>query len=80
MNRHMGLSVTEDLSKKTREARLALRKFMREVKRKSPEKSCFMEADKLIVDGKMFVFCDEDNKVVEQRTAEKIANKNEKKR
>lgn len=72
--------MTEDLSKKTREARLELRKFMREVKRKNPEKNCFMEQDKLFVDGKIYVFSETENRVVEQRTAEKILNKNEKKR
>ena len=50
---------------------------MRELKRKSPEKNCFMEGDKLFVEGKMFVFNETDNRVVEQRVAEKIANKNQ---
>lgn len=75
--RHPGFSVTEDLSKKTREARLGLRKYMRELKRKSPEKNCFMEGDKLFVEGKIFVFNETDNKVVEQRTAERMAHKNQ---
>jgi len=78
LKRHPGFSVTEDLSKKTREARLGLRKYMRELKRKSPEKNCFMEGDKLFVEGKMFVFNETDNRVIEQRrVAEKIANKNQ---
>ena len=72
--------MTEDLSKKTREARLELRKFMREVKRKSPEKNCFMEQDKLFIDGKIFIFCQEKGQVLEQREAEKFINKNEKAR
>ena len=80
LHRHVGFSVTEDLSKKTREARLELRKFMREVKRKNPEKNCFMEQDKLFVDGKIYVFSETENRVVEQRIAEKIFNKNEKNR
>ena len=79
-SRQVGFSVTEDLSKKTREARLELRKFMREVKRKNPEKNCFMEQDKLFVDGKIYVFSETENRVVEQRIAEKILNKNEKNR
>ena len=53
---------------------------MREVKRKNPEKNCFMEQDKLFVDGKIYVFSETENRVVEQRIAEKILNKNEKKR
>ena len=79
-SRQVGFSVTEDLSKKTREARLELRKFMREVKRKNPEKNCFMEQDKLFVDGKIYVFSETENRVVEQRIAEKILNKNDKNR
>ena len=56
---------------------MGLRKYMREVKRRSPEKSCFMEGDKLFVEGKIFVFNEADNKVVEQRVAERLANKNQ---
>ena len=76
--RQSGFSVTEDLSKKTREARLELRKFMREMKRKNPEKNCFMEQDKLFVDGKIYVYSESEERVLEQRQAEKLQNKNEK--
>ena len=50
------ISVTEDLSKRTRESRQELRKFMRHVKRINPEKRCFLQYDKLFIDGKLFIF------------------------
>ena len=50
------ISVTEDLSKRTRESRQELRKFMRHVKRINPEKRCFLQYDKLYVDGKLFIY------------------------
>ena len=50
------IHVTEDLSKRTREARAELRKFMRQVKRQNPERSCFLEYDKLYVDHRPFVW------------------------
>ena len=50
------ISVTEDLSKKTREARQELRKFMRHVKKTNPEKRCHLQYDKLFIDGKIFLY------------------------
>ena len=73
--RNLGFSVTEDLSKKAREARLELRKYMREVKRKNPEKNCFIEQDKLFVDGSIFTFCQSSGGVVELRNQQKSWNK-----
>ena len=66
--------MTEDLSKKEREVRLELRKFMREVKRKNPEKNCFIEQDKLFVDGRIFLFCETSGRVLEQRMKEMTLN------
>ena len=63
--RNLGFTVTEDLSKKAREARLELRKYMREVKRKNPEKNCFIEQDKLFVDGSIYTLCQSSGGVVE---------------
>ena len=37
------ISITEDLSKRTRIARQELRKFMRHVKRVNPEKRCCLQ-------------------------------------
>ena len=79
------INVSEDLSKRTREARYLidgrycrkcdmfrkyqfnfslfnyyyrqeLRRFMRQVKRQNPEKTCFLEYDKLYVDHKPYVW------------------------
>ena len=50
------VSVTEDLSQKTREARQELKRFVREVRKINPEKRCFVKYDKLFIDGKMFVY------------------------
>ena len=50
------ISVTEDFSKKTREVRQELRKFMRHVKRTNPEKRCHLQYDKLFIDGKIFLY------------------------
>ena len=49
-------SVTEDFSRKTRESRQELRKFMRHVKKSAPEKRCFLQYDKLFIDGKVFFY------------------------
>ena len=75
--RNLGFTVTEDLSKKAREARLELRKYMREVKRKNPEKNCFIEQDKLYVDGSIFSFCQSSGIVVEQQKSKRLKNLND---
>ena len=48
--------MTEDFSRKTRESRQELRKFMRHVKKSAPEKRCFLQYDKLFIDGKVFFY------------------------
>ena len=79
LKKYSGFSITEDLSKKTREARQQLRKFMREMKRNSPEKNCFMEQDKLFVDGRVFLYNEAEGKVVEQQKVRKRSfNRNDK--
>ena len=50
------ISVTEDFSRKTRESRQELRKFMRHVKKTNPEKRCHLQYDKLYIDGKIFLY------------------------
>jgi hypothetical protein len=42
------------------------RKFMRHVKRQNPEKRCLIQYDKLLIDGKMFVYNDFKGMVEEQ--------------
>ena len=61
-----GISITEDVSKKVREAQKELKKFLRVVKRNSPDKYCFLQYDKLYIDGKIFVYDEEKEEVVEQ--------------
>ena len=60
------MTVTEDLSKRTRESRQELRKFMREIKKRNPERYCVLEYDKLFVDHKVYVW----NEVVGQVSKE----------
>ena len=62
------MSVSEDYSKKTRTARNELRKFGRTVRRDNPEKSIKLLEDKLVVDGKMYVFSEEEGAVKQLRT------------
>ena len=52
----LSIVVTEEMTRRTKEARLELRRYMREVKKYSPEKNCQLEYDKLRVDGKTFIF------------------------
>ena len=40
------IHVEEDLSKKSRENRTELRKFMRQIRKANPEKHCFLQYDK----------------------------------
>ena len=61
-----GITITEDISKKVREARQELKKFLRVVKRNSPDKYCFLQYDKLFVGGKVFVYDETEGKVMEQ--------------
>ena len=60
------ISVTEDLSKRTRIARQELRKFMRHVKRVNPEKRTQLQYDKLYIDGKLFAYSESSGKVEQQ--------------
>ena len=66
LGNRVSVSITEEFSKKTREARTELRKFVRQVKKNSPEKRCSLVYDKLFVDGKSFVFSEEEGRVMEQ--------------
>ena len=50
------MSIVEEISRKTRDARQELRKYMREVRKHSPEKKCKLGYDKLEVDSKIFVY------------------------
>ena len=52
----LSVVVTEEVTRRTKEARLELRRYMRELKKYSPEKKCKLEYDTLRVDGKTFIF------------------------
>ena len=67
--RNSVISVTEDFSKKTREARQELRKFLRVVKKRNPERRCFLQYDKLYIDGKLFLYSELTGQVEEQSGA-----------
>ena len=60
------ISVTEDFSRKTRESRQELRKFMRHVKKTNPEKRCHLQYDKLYIDGKLYAYSEASGKVEPQ--------------
>ena len=60
------ISVTEDLSKRTRVARQELRKFMRHVKKVNPEKRVCLQYDKLYIDGKLYAYSESSGKVEQQ--------------
>ena len=60
------ISVTEDLSKRTRVARQELRKFMRHVKKVNPEKRVCLQYDKLYIDGKLYAYSESSGKGEQQ--------------
>ena len=60
-----GLSVTEDMSRRVREARTELRKFMRELKKTNPAATCHIQYDKLFVNHRCYVWSESQAKVVE---------------
>ena len=58
LSKNSNIHISEDLSKRTRETRAELRKFMRKVKKSNPDATCFMQSDKLYVNNKIYVFND----------------------
>ena len=60
-----GLSVTEDMSRRVREARTELRKFMRELKKTNPAATCHVQYDKLFVNHRCYVWSESQARVVE---------------
>ena len=65
VQRRSVISVTEDFSKKTRESRQELRKMMRQVKKNNPERRCFLQYDKLFIDGRIFMYSEVSGEVKE---------------
>ena len=60
-----GLSVTEDMSRRVREARTELRKFMRDLKKSNPAATCHVQYDKLFVNHRCYVWSESQARVVE---------------
>ena len=56
--------VTEDMSKKTREARYELQKHLVKLARSRPSKKAQIRYDKLYVDGMVFIYSEEEQRVV----------------
>ena len=56
--KNTNIHISEDLSKRTRESRAELRRFMRKIKKSNPDATCFMQHDKLYVNNKIYVFND----------------------
>ena len=52
----LSVTIVEEFSRKSRDARQELRRYMREVRKNSPEKLCRIHYDKLLVDDKVFIF------------------------
>ena len=63
------VTVSEDYSKKTRTARNELRRFGRTIRRDNPERNIKLMEDKLMVDGKMYVYNEEEGGVRQFRTS-----------
>ena len=63
------MTVSEDYSRKMRMARSNLTNFGRKVRRANPEKKVQLIEDKLMVDGKMFVYSEERGEVREHKTS-----------
>ena len=58
LSKNSNIHISEDISKRTRETRAELRKFMRKIKKSNPDATCFMQYDKLYVNNKIYVFND----------------------
>jgi len=59
------VQVTEDMSRRVRESRCHLRKFMKDLKSKSPGLIFSLQYDRLYVEHKCFVWSDVQRKVVQ---------------
>ena len=66
------IHITEDMSKKTREARQELRKFMVKVRKSNPEKKCFIQYDKLFINGRVFIYNQEEGRVLPQDGGDRL--------
>ena len=55
---HDSVLVTEDVSKKTRQAQLQLRRFLTAIRKDNPDRAlkAFLHYDRLYIDGDIFVY------------------------
>ena len=67
--RGSSIHVTEDMSRRVRESRQELRRFMREVRRVNPASVCNLQYDTLYVDKKCYKYSPLEGKVVEHSAA-----------
>merc|ERR1711892_432873 len=65
------IHVTEDMSRRVRESRNELRKFMRDVKRGNPAARVVMQYDKLYVDNKCYIWNDVQGRVTEHMAGDR---------
>ena len=63
--RGSSIHVTEDMSRRVRESRQELRRFMREVRRANPASVCNLQYDTLYVDKKCYKYNPVEGRVVE---------------
>ena len=66
-----GFSISEDLSKKAKQSKDQLNKFMMNIKKNNPAQKCVMQVDNLAVEGQTFKF-DEEKGIVPEKEADKI--------
>ena len=67
--RGSSIHVTEDMSRRVRESRQELRRFMREVRRANPASVCSLQYDTLYVDKKCFKYNPLEGRVLEHTAA-----------
>ena len=66
-----GFSISEDLSKKAKQSKDQLKKFMMNIKKSKPEQKCFLQVDNLVVEGQTFKFDEEKGIVQEMENSKK---------
>ena len=70
--RGSSISVTEDMSRRVRESRQELRRFMREMRRANPACVLSLQYDTLYVDKKCYKYSPAEGRVVEQLSSVSI--------
>ena len=65
MLRGSSLHISEDVTRKAKDSRTELRRFLRETKMKDKEAVCKLEYDRLVVNGKIFIWSDDIQAIVD---------------